>query len=371
MDLAPQQVASPRRWLAAILRGTSPAGAPCGISVDELVAAAQAEGVVTLVAERMQSLPVFDPLRQAFSRAGREATAISMLRASECLRVLALFEAAGIRALLMKGSALAWWLYPAPHLRECSDIDLLLESREAVAAAVVLLAAHGYDDGYVQGDQAYEQVSRRALSGTMQLDLDLHWALSNAPVFAHMLEPGELFAASIPLPALGPGARGLAPEHVLLHACMHRAINLYTGVGDSLKWLYDLHLLAPTLTPAQWQAVVQLCSERGLGSVCLSGMDEAAVWFGEAAPVDALSALRVTRRNDRVDGTRLDDWRYMHRRNLAALPGIRARLAWLWRKLFPHAAHLRQMYGTDKRLAALWRKRAMHLLGNVLGVRRA
>ena len=40
-------------------------------------------------------------------------------------------------------------------------------------------------------------------------------------------------------------AWGLGAAHALLHACVHRASNLSAGLGDRLKWLYDLHLPRP------------------------------------------------------------------------------------------------------------------------------
>jgi hypothetical protein len=349
-----------QQWLADVLRGdgrvpTAPAIAPA-----ELVAVAQAEGVRALVAERLRMLPAGDPLREAFAHASRELAVMAMLHEAETRRVLAVLETAALPVLLLKGSALAWWLYPAPYLRECSDIDLLLGSRDAVDEAARLFAGHGYDRGYFQGDQAYELVCRRELSASLRIDLDLHWGLNNAPVFAQAFGFEELHAASIPLPAVAPNARGLAPAHALLHACMHRAINLYTGIGDNLKWLYDLHLLAQRLTPADWESVMRLCRERDLGGVCVAGLDAAAVFFGDAAPADVLQALRAS--DAGVDGRRLQDWRYMHRMNLRALPSLRARLSWLLRKLFPTVAHMREMYGADKGVMGLLVERARQLV---------
>lgn len=357
MESSAQVALACRSWLAEVLRTDGPVPAAPAVPVAELVAAAQAEGVRALVAERVRALPMGEPVREAFTQASREVAVMAMLHEAETRRVLALVDTP---VLLLKGSALAWWLYPAPFLRECSDIDLLLGSREHVGDLASRLAGHGYDRGYFQGEQAYELVCRRELSASLRIDLDLHWGLNNAPVFARAFAFDELYAESIPLPALAPNARGLAPAHALLHACMHRAINLYTGVGDSLKWLYDLHLLARRLAPAEWDAVLRLCGERGLAGVCVAGLEAASARFGEAAPPDVLRALRALPAG--IDGRRLQDWRYMHRMNLRALPSLRARLSWLLRKLFPTVAHMREMYGADKGLAGLLVERARQLV---------
>jgi hypothetical protein len=323
-----------------------------------LLALAQEEGVTALVASRLPDTPV----RTLMVDATRGLAAASMLRIAECERVFSLLAQVGREALLLKGSALACWLYPAPHLRECADIDLLLDSRDDVAEAARLFAGHGYALGYEQGETAYELVCRREGGGRMRMDLDLHWALNNAPVFARAFGFDELLAASIALPAIAVNARGLGPVHALLHACMHRAINLYTGVDDRLKWLYDIHLLADRLQSQEWDEVLRLCRERRLSGVCVAGLDAAADWFGPAAPAAVVTALRAMPLDGGVDGQRLHDWRYMHRMNLRALPGWRARGAWLARKLFPTRAHLREMHGVDRNLAGLVLARVRALL---------
>ena len=365
MEFPPHRVVERRQWLAGVLCGRMRDDGT-GPFHDEaaVVQSARAEGVLTLLADRLQARSASDPLRQAVTQAARGTTVIAMLREAECRRVLALLQSAQIPVLLLKGSALAWWLYPSPHLRECSDVDLLFASREAVAQAAELLATNGYDRGYVQGEQAYELVCRRMLSASFVLDVDLHWALNNAPVFAHAFGFDTLFEASTALPALAPNARGLSPAHALAHACMHRAINLYTGVGDNLKWLFDLHLLAQRLTPAEWDALRVACEQTGLGSVCAAGLQAAADVFGDAAPAGMLATLRSAGDVDgrAVDGSRVHDWRYMHRMNLRALPSLRARVHWLWRKLLPTLPHLREMHGRDKSVPALWAARARHLL---------
>ena len=362
MDLSPQEFTRRRQWLADVLCGREMVGeeSPFADTADA-VAHAHQEGVLALVAHGLQSRASDDALRLEFTAAARGATAIAMLRGAECERILATLAAADSPVLLLKGSALAWWLYPSPNLRECSDIDLLFASRDAVMRAARLLEVDGYVHGYGQGRHAYELVCRRSLSSTIQLDLDLHWGLNNAPVFARALDFGEVFAASIPITALGPNARGLSPVHALLHAGMHRAINLYTGIGDSLKWLYDVHLLAQRLDASEWTVLAHLCRERGLGGVCMASLEAASTWFGIGAPEVAMAALRATRGSADVDGERLHDWRYMHRMNLGALPPAR-RALWIWAKLFPNVSLMREMYASDGGFARLWCLRVRALL---------
>lgn len=328
-------------------------------AIGRLLDAAKAEGVAGLVNWRLDGAPSVDPtLREAFARAARGIAAASLLFEAECRKVIGVLEAGGVEGLLLKGSALAYWLYPQPFLRECSDIDLLLPSRAAAEQAAALLAPHGYALSHAPGDQGMEfLLSRRAFPGAVRVDLDVHWQLVNAAMFADVFDFDELHAASIPLPASAPSARGLSPVHALLHACMHRAMNLYTGIGDRLKWLYDIHLLAQRLTAVEWQDVQGLCAQRGLGGVCLAGIDAAAELFGEAAPQGVLDVLRAQSADEPLDVARLHDWKYMERRNFAALPNLRGRARWLWQRTFPSQGYLQELYGGGQgRTALLWRR---------------
>jgi hypothetical protein len=264
----------------------------------------------------------------------------------------------------MKGSALAWWLYPAAHLRECSDIDLLYSSREQAEMAVHLLADHGYALHHRPEDMSYELLCRREI-GSMHIDLDMHWRLVNAPLFAEVFGFEALQAASIPLPRLAPSARGLGPVHAFMHACIHRAANLTVGVGDGLKWLYDLHLLGQQMTTTDWSALQQQCDELGLSGICAAGIEVAADAFGKVVPASVLESLQEASTHEPLDVARLHDWKYMQGRNLAALPSLRLRARWLWQRLFPPVGYLRELYGADRSVASLWMKRVRRAIGRL------
>ena len=70
----------------------------------------------------------------ALSHALKVEAALDAWRDQEASDLLDALRAAGARALLIKGAALAHTLYPQPHLRPRADIDLLIpgDSRERV-----------------------------------------------------------------------------------------------------------------------------------------------------------------------------------------------------------------------------------------------
>jgi hypothetical protein len=347
-------MSSERRWLAAMIAGRQlPPTADPDEQIDTLLADAIDEGVVALVHARMSSHPdVSAALRDTFAAAARDAALPSLMREAECRRILAVLQDADIPVLLLKGSALGWWLYPAPYLRECVDIDVLFSTRAHAQAAAKLLAGSGYVLHHIPGDLWSELMCRRRV-GLTHVDLDMHWRLTNAPLFASLFDFETLYTTSIPLTRLASCARGLDPVHAFLHACIHRVVNLHIGLGDRLKWLYDLHLLARHLQEPDWLALQQACRIHGLSGICAAGIEAAADLFGNAVPGDVLQSLKRAAASEPLDVARLDDWKYMQARNLAALPSLRLRIRWLRQRVFPPIGYLRALYGADRNLASL------------------
>ena len=121
-----------RAWLAAVMRG----GEPGALPPDEagLLETARAEGVLTLCHHQLRRSSAWtqypEPLRETLTRHAYQAVAVELMRAAELRDVLAALAQADLPVLLLKGAALAYTLYPEPHLRERCDTDLLLPSRE-------------------------------------------------------------------------------------------------------------------------------------------------------------------------------------------------------------------------------------------------
>jgi len=349
-----------RFWLAAIVCGGQEDRPQASLA--ELVAAAQQEGVVALVDGQLRQaqkekvnpvgVTVSEELCQAFATAARQEVFVSMMQEGESQRLLALMAEAGISGLLLKGSALAYWAYPAPHLRACSDVDLLLPSRNAAEelARRLCAAGVGYERSNTSGELvAYELMCRRHISDALKLEVDIHWRLANSPLFAEAFTFDELMAESIALLRLGPNARGLGLVHASIHACIHRALNLSIGVDDKLKWLYDLEVLMALFTLEDWQRTVDLSIKKGLAGVVLSGLRAAAATFGRQLPEKASMALQRAEMAESLDAKSLSDWRYMQRKTFQALPSLALRLRWLWQRIFPSKDYLAYLYGCENR----------------------
>lgn len=90
-----------------------------------------------------EELPVPASIREQWRAAHRASGIRALAQRKALLDGSALLQAAGIRAVALKGAWAAWHAYPAPAERPMRDLDLLVAEDEALAAFALLLE-HGY-----------------------------------------------------------------------------------------------------------------------------------------------------------------------------------------------------------------------------------
>jgi hypothetical protein len=346
-----------RAWLARWLVGASPGGERGAADGDPMpdagddvvVAVAVEEGVESLVAQRLQHEPFASPmpaaLRARFLGLAREQLATELLRRAELQRCLSQLLQAGFRPLLLKGTALAYRLYASPHLRPRCDLDVLFPDVAAVERARGVLEALGYAASGVPTDtlMAHELVFRRQSPAGRVHWIDAHWRLANNALFANRFDFAELEASGVPVPDLD-GALALGDLHSLVHACLHRVANLPFGQGDRLIWLYDMHLLAARLDADGWRDLASIAVGRGIAGPVHAGLLAAQAAFATPMPARALEALGTAAEGEAFDMRRAGSRFYQERHNFRNLPPGQ-RLPWLWQKLFPSAAYVREVHG--------------------------
>lgn len=345
-------------------------GQPPDGDIAAAVRAAEREGVVSLLHQRFVELELLaHPVsvwRTAFALSARNEAIHGLAHSNECARVLSGLSEAGIQALVLKGTALAAWLYPEPYLRKCGDLDLLFSSRREVDQAIEVLSRLGYYAPVlaVAGDLvSFELMCVSGSRGFVGFEIDLHWKLCNTPLYADIFDWNELAGAAIELPTLGKGALGLEPVHALIHACLHRAHNLQFGDGDRLRWLYDIKLLCGRLDNQQWSSLAALARQRNVAGPCADGMLAARRDLGASIPPAVLESLAIASRVEPVDIARMRSWLYAQWATARSFKNWRLRLRWLGQRLFPDSQHLRQVHrGNGKGLFAIHALRARRMI---------
>ncbi len=283
---------------------------------------------------------------EELARSARALAATEMLRRNETVAVLDALVAKGVRPVLIKGTALAYDVYEAPHLRPRTDTDLVI-SRDHVGIVRDTLSAQGYQaTTYSGGERLFCQfeVARRDRFGVDHA-FDFHWKISTQPAFADVLTYAALAEHAVALPRLGPNALGAGPVHALLLGCIHPVMH---HRGDERPiWIYDVHLLASRLTPSQTEGFVNLAMSGGVAAVCAHELTLAREWFGRSISEDVIRGLAAAGNTERSA-------EYLHRRrtwlaelrsSLRGLPRWRERLQLLREVIFPNPRYMMASYG--------------------------
>ncbi len=196
-----------REALRAALRG-EPATWPSALGRHE-IDALEEHGFLPLVYAHSHMPALRD---QAIRAASTEA-----IRHEELRRVIA---GLGIFALIVKGSALAYQVYPAPELRPRSDTDLLIDLADLDTARASFRAL-GYHEAATSGDDlAFAQRTNTRLDdlGCAHV-FDVHWEIANPPLFAGALRFAELKPRAVGIDAPGPRAYALPPVEAPPRSC--------------------------------------------------------------------------------------------------------------------------------------------------------
>jgi hypothetical protein len=201
-----------REFLAAALRKESqawPAAWADPEAMNAVVRATHFHGIAGLLIERSPSIG--DWPAEFTSRLFDEARARAMweLRHKQLLiALLSEFADRSLPCLIMKGTAVAYDLYPNPAARSRGDTDLLIDANN-VAEANALLAGLGYVGGVLGGvtpEFSLQQVWTLSLPDGGNHTIDLHWQVMCpfAQAFARLRRMPFAFAHIAPYLSRGP-----------------------------------------------------------------------------------------------------------------------------------------------------------------------
>jgi hypothetical protein len=350
--------------LAGLVRGAVAPRLEMPGDLSRLVEEAAQHGVTGLLAHRANGGGAAWPeeLRAALRNEIARGVALDAIRQREMTGVLADLAKRGVGPLLLKGTALAYTLYENPALRPRFDADLLVRREDMNAVGEVMIARGYARPRQVTGELVMHQLdyTRKDAHGVWHV-YDFHWKLANRLAVADMLSYDELARGAVPIPALGPHARGLGRVHALMLACVHRVA--HHPADDRLIWIHDIHLLCGALTQEDARALARLAVDRGVSAVCADGLAAAQRWFGTTLPDGLIDALTARPHGEpeasavflRPDGSRAEELLS----DLRALPDWATRVRLLYEHAFPSPAYMSGMYTVSNRalLPALYAHR--------------
>jgi hypothetical protein len=326
-----------RAPLRALLRGES-ALWPGSDDAARLIESIEQHGIGPLVYARLadDSWPIRAALRDtAIRAAAAESRRLDDLRA-----LLTAFAERGIRVVIIKGTGLAYDLYPAPELRPRGDTDLLIAEADCDAVRA-LMQDLGYATQLTSGDTLAVRQQSFSRGGHVY---DVHWDVCNSPVLRDALPAAEVMTRAIAVPRIA--ANALAPSHVdaLLLACIHRIVHHHDN--ERLIWLYDIHLLRESMTADEHARFWRLAAERRVVAICERSIELADAWFAAAPHDRAGDWLRDVEFRDEPSAAFLD----RDRSRASMLTGDLKALSWRGRLrrmrelAFPPPAFIRQSF---------------------------
>lgn len=207
------------------------------------------------------------------------------------------FDQAGMPILIIKGTALAYSLYPEPAMRRRGDTDIVVLTNRRSKARQILRSC-----GFV-ADQAPRALQEdwHCESGIgFRHTVDLHWRFNASATIARLVDRGDCFAGSIDLPRLARHAKTIGLTGNLILTCINRHSHGTMGyrVGgakifetDRLIWAIDIAQLIRAFGDREWRDLVEQALLTQTGSIVQSGLMFAQRALGVPVPAAVIEAL--------------------------------------------------------------------------------
>lgn len=304
-------------------------------------------------------------VRDALAGLARAETAREMVRCAAITAAVDALATAGVRSIVFKGTALAYTVYETPTERPRLDTDILIDVADRQVTRSVLEAL-----GYTAPPCCDDVFSQFQMERTDEFGLrhviDVHWRISTQQLFADVLSYSEMRHCAVPAPALGRTA--LAPSCVdaLLLSCVHPAMH-HQNV-ERLLWIYDTHLLAARLTPADFVDFARRAREKRVAAVCAHHLRRARAALGTRVPDAVLTELAAATHEPSAEYLASQRrWHHELASSLRALPRVGDRVTLMRRVLLPAPAYILAAYGLRDKPLAPWLLPALYVHRGVRG----
>ena len=249
---------------------------------EEFIHFIQAQGVLLLFGGYLQRVEECWPksVYQAISIANVAGANLLQIRKKTIQTLFEILAYRQIKAVLFKGAANAYLLYPKPIYRQHADIDILFDVKD-YSVVVEILAQMGFNIDAIEPTKfgPYQTTATLQQSGKPAVLIDIHWKINNRLLLAEKLNIDEIWADILPIKDYGERVFGLGYQNALLAACIHEAGSLPVERGR-LIGLYDACLLVKKLGKQDLLKVLERSREKGIGKICLEYIKKAVEIFG-------------------------------------------------------------------------------------------
>lgn len=205
------------------------------------------------------------------------------------------FSDRGIRAIVLKGAALAELVYPKRELRPMSDVDILLNETDLELAESVMRDLR-YTPNEAKGSRQWYRSFHHHLVPYISRDssvaIELHQHIVPRSMWSR-IPVADLWTRARPAQLASRHALVLSPEDQLLHVSIHASsCNYYRS---ALRSLYDVaFVLRGYAQELDWNELGRRARRYGIGRDVYYVLWAAKSFVGADVPVGALTSLRDT-----------------------------------------------------------------------------
>ncbi len=238
-----------------------------------VLATTTAHGVAALLAHHLQSINgelVPRSVLLQLQTENQENSERSLWLAGELAKLAAAMEQAGVPCIPFKGPTLALTAYRDMGLRQFTDLDLFVHTRD-VARAKEVLATHGFkpvrklssarEAAFVRFDNAC------AFDNDRDVLIDLHWRF--APVHSSLpLETDDFWRRLERVNIGNQTLSTLSAEDLLLVLCCHG----FTHDWERLIWICDVATLIEQRKDLDWNYLFRTAKRLGVLRIVLVGL---------------------------------------------------------------------------------------------------
>ena len=250
---------------------------------------AKAHGVTPLVYQNLATIcPKVIPseTHKTFRRHIQANGLLNTLLAKELVSVLDALTAKGVRAIPFKGVTLAQIAYGNLSLRECADLDLIVE-RSSIPQARQVLWSLGYQltttsETESESDEPFNFFQKK--NGI--LAVDLQWVMARQH-FAFRLDRPAFWTRLKPVLLPSKPILSLCPEDLLILLCVHGSKHGW----EQLKWICDVAELVQRRKTLDWSRVLFQAEEWGCRRMVLLGLALARNLFDVKLPSAVIRSI--------------------------------------------------------------------------------
>jgi hypothetical protein len=227
---------------------------------------------------------------QEYTRAN---TGRCLFLTAELIRLLRLFDDAGIPAVPIKGPAIASAVYGSICLREFTDLDLLVRLEDLEHVQRLLKTQRYTERETVTGCQRgfIRNECEQGFWGPENASLvEIHWRLAQR-YFDFPLDLESRWGSLVETDLEGYKILAFPPEDQLLLLCVHGARHLWS----SLKWICDVAEFVRAFPALDWQQVLHDASQVGDVRTILLGLALAQQLLDAELPAPLLARIQSCR----------------------------------------------------------------------------